>query len=328
MMKRREFITLLGGAAAAWPTGVCAQSAAMPVIGYLSTESPQSDENSRLAGLRRGITQAGYVEGRNLAIEYRWAEGQLERLPALVAELIQLQVTVIVAAGLVPTLAAKAATTRIPTVFIAAADPVQLGLVASLNRPGGNLTGFNAYSGELGAKGLALLHELIPGTATVGFLGNPNSPIFELMTRDLLAAATTIGLKIEILKADSDSEIDAAFESAVQARTGGLLVQADSLFITQVERVTGLAARYGVPTMCSLREFVMAGGLISYGTSLTENWRQIGLYAGRILKGEKAPDLPVIQPTKFELVINLKTARALGLTVPDTLLATADEVIE
>ena len=326
-MRRRAFITLLGGAAA-WPLAARAQQPAMSVIGYLSTETRESDASSRLAGLRRGMTQAGYVEGRNLAIEYRWAEGQLERLPALVAELIQLQVTVIVAAGVAPALAAKAATTSIPIVFIAPADPVQFGLVASLNRPGGNLTGFNAYSGELGAKGLALLHELIPGTATVGFLGNPNSPIFELMTRDLLAAARTIGLKIEILKAGSDSEIDAAFESAVQARTGGLLVQADSLFITQVERVTGLAARYGVPTMCSLREFVMAGGLISYGTSLTENWRQIGLYAGRILKGEKAPDLPVIQPTKFELVINLKTARALGLTVPDTLLATADEVIE
>jgi len=328
MMKRREFITLLGGAAAAWPTGVCAQSAAMPVIGYLSTETRESDASSRLAGLRRGMTQAGYVEGRNLAIEYRWAEGQLERLPALVAELIQLQVTVIVAAGVAPALAAKAATTSIPIVFIAPADPVQFGLVASLNRPGGNLTGFNAYSGELGAKGLALLHELIPGTATVGFLGNPNSPIFELMTRDLLAAARTIGLKIEILKAGSGSEIDAAFESAVQARTGALLVQADSLFITQVERVTGLEARYGIPTMYSLREFVVGGGLISYGTSLTENWRQIGLYAGRILKGEKATDLPVIQPTKFELVINLKTARALNLQIPDKLLALADDVIE
>jgi putative ABC transport system substrate-binding protein len=201
-------------------------------------------------------------------------------------------------------------------------------LVTSLNRPGGNLTGFNAYSGELGAKGLALLHELIPGTTTVGFLGNPNSPIFEPMTRDLLAAAPTLGLTIEILKAGSESEIDVAFESAVQVRTGGLLVQADSLFITHVERVTGLVARYGIPTMYSLREFVMAGGLISYGTSLAENWRQIGLYASRILKGEKATDLPVIQPTKFELVINLKAARALNLQIPDKLLALADDVIE
>jgi putative ABC transport system substrate-binding protein len=252
----------------------------------------------------------------------------LERLPTLAAELIQLQVTVIVATGVAPALAAKAATTSIPIVFIAPADPVQFGLVTSLSRPGGNLTGFNAYSGELGAKGLALLHELIPGIATVGFLGNPNSPIFELMTRDLMAAARTIGLNIEILKAGSDSEIDVAFENAVQARTGGLLVQADALFITHVERVTGLVARYGIPTMYPVREFVMAGGLISYGTSLTENWRQVGLYASRILKGEKATDLPVIQPTKFELVINLKTARALNLQIPDKLLALADDVIE
>ena len=324
---RRNFLATLGGVVA-WPLAARAQQPAMPVIGYLSTESPESDASSRLAGLRRGMTQTGYVEGRNLAIEYRWAGGQLERLPALAAELMQLQVTVIVAAGVAPALAAKAATSSIPIVFIAPADPVQFGLVASLNRPGGNLTGFNAYSGELGAKGLALLHELIPGTATVSFLVNPNSPIFEPMTRDLLAAAHTIGLKMEIVNAGSDFEIDPAFESAVQAQTGGLLVQSDSLFITQIERVTGLVARYRIPTMYSLREFVVAGGLISYGTSLTENWRQIGLYAGRILKGEKATDLPVIQPTKFELVINLKTAKALGLQIPDKLLALADEVIE
>jgi putative ABC transport system substrate-binding protein len=324
-MRRRQFITLLGGAAA-WPLAARAQQPAMPVIGYLSTESPQSDASSRLAGLRRGMNQTGYVEGRNVAIEYRW--GQLEQLHALAAELVQLQVTVIVAAGVAAALAAKAATTSIPIVFIAPADPVQFGLVTSLNRPGGNLTGFNAYSGELGAKGLALLHEVIPGTATVGFLLNPNSPISELMTKDLLTAALTIGLKVEILKAGTDSEIDAAFESAVQTRTGGLLVQSDSLFIAQVERVAGLAARYRIPTMYSLREFVLAGGLISYGTSLTENWRQIGLYVGRILKGEKPTDLPVIQPTKFELVINLKTARAFNLQIPDKLLALADDVIE
>ena len=214
---RRELLAALGGAAVAWPLAARAQQA-MPVVGYLSTESPESDASSRLAGLRRGMTQTGYVEGRNLAIEYRWAGGQLERLPALAAELMQLQVTVIVAAGVAPALAAKAATSSIPIVFIAPADPVQFGLVASLNRPGGNLTGFNAYSGELGAKGLALLHELVPGTARVGFLGNPNSPIFELMTRDLLAAAPTIGLKIEILKAGTDREIDAAFVNLAQAR--------------------------------------------------------------------------------------------------------------
>jgi len=327
---RRTFLaTLLGGAAAATagPLAARAQQAAIPVIGYLSSGSPESDA-SRLTGLRRGLNQAGYVEGRNFVIEYRWAGNQDDRLPALAADLVQLQVTVIVAAGLVPTLAAKAATTRIPTVFIAAADPVQLGLVASLNRPGGNLTGFNTFHGELGAKGLALLHELVPGSATIGFLGNPHNPIFELTTRDLLAAALLIGIKVEILKAATDNEIDTAFASAVQARTGALLVEGDPLFITRIERVIALAARHGIPTMYVFREFVVAGGLISYGTSLIEDWRQIGLYTSRILKGEKPADLPVMQPTKFELVINLKTAKVLGLGVPDRLLALADEVIE
>src|SRR6516225_8178304 len=218
-MKRREFITLLGGAAAAWPVAARAQQPAMPVIGYLNFGSPESDA-SRLTGLRRGLNQTGYLEGRNVVIEYRWAGNQADRLPALAADLVQLQLTVIVAAGLLPALAAKAATTSIPIVFIVAADPVQLGLVASLNRPGGNLTGFNGYSGELGAKRLALLHELVPGTATIGFLGNPNNPIFELTTRDLLSAAHVIGLKVEILKAGSDNEIDAAFASSTQTQTG------------------------------------------------------------------------------------------------------------
>jgi putative ABC transport system substrate-binding protein len=274
------------------------------------------------------LNQAGYVEGRNFVIEYRGAGNQDDRLPALAADLVQLRVAVIVAAGVVPALAAKAATASIPTVFIAAADPVQLGLVASLNRPGGNRTGFNSFHGELGAKGLALLHELVPSTATIGFLGNPNNPIFELTSRDLLAAARIIGLKVEILKAGTDSEIDAAFASAVQARTGALLVEGDTLFITRIERVIGLAARHGIPAMYPYREFVVAGGLISYGTSLAEAWRQIGLYTGRILKGEKPADLPVQQFTKVELTINLKTAKALGLQIPDKLLALADEVIE
>jgi putative ABC transport system substrate-binding protein len=263
-----------------------------------------------------------------LVIEYRWAGNQADRLPALAADLVQLQVTVIVAAGVLPALAAKAATASIPIVFIVAADPVQFGLVASLNRPGSNLTGFNDLAGEVGAKGLALLHELLPGTATIGFLGNPNNPTFELTTRDLLAAAAIIGLKVEVLKAGTDIEIDAAFASAVQARTGALLVQADPLFITRIERVVALAARHAIPTMYPFREYVVAGGLISYGTSLIEDWRQIGLYTGRILKGEKPADLPVIQATKIQLVINLKTAKTLGLEVPATLLALADEAIE
>jgi putative tryptophan/tyrosine transport system substrate-binding protein len=326
-MTRRKFITLLGGAAAAWPLAARAQKAAVPVIGYLNNGSPESDA-SRLTGLRRGLNQSGYVEGRNFVIEYRWAGNQADRLSALAADLVQLQVAVIVSPGLLPTLAAKAATTSIPIVFGVSADPVQLGLVASLNRPGGNLTGFNAFASEVGAKGLALLHELVPSTATIGFLENPNNPIFELTTRDVLAAAPVIGLKIQILKAGTDREIDAAFVSLVQARTEALFVGSDLFFNNRIERLIELAARHTIPTMYSYREFVVAGGLISYGMSLVEEYRQVGLYAGRILKGEKPADLPVIQATKLALIINLKTAKALGLQVPDRLLALADEVIE
>ena len=327
-MRRRDFITLLGGATMAWPLAARAQQAAIPAIGYLNLGSPESDA-SRLTGLRRGLSQTGYVEGRNLVIEYRWAGNQADRrLPELAADLVQLQVTVILAAGLLPALAAKAATTSIPIVFGVGADPVQLGLVASLNRPGGNLTGFNTFAGELGAKALALLHELVPSTATIGFLENPNNPSFELQTRDVLAATPAIGLKVQVLKAGTDREIDAAFVSLVQARTGALLVGADAFFISRIERLIELAARHAIPTMYLFPEYVVAGGLISYGTSLIENWRQIGLYTGRILKGEKPADLPVQQFTKLELIINLKTARALGLQIPDNLLALADEVIE
>jgi len=238
-------------------------------------------------------------------------------------------VAVIVTPGLLSTLAAKAATTTIPIVFGVGNDPVQLGLVASLNRPGGNLTGYNAFIGELGAKGLALLHELMPGIATIGFLENPNNPaVFELKTRDVLAAASVMGLKVHIFNASTDREIDAAFVSLVQARTGALLVGNDVLFNSRIEKLVALAAGHAIPTMYLLREFVVAGGLISYGASLTENYRQAGLYAGRILKGEKPADLPVIQATKIELTINLKTTKALGLQIPDRLLALADEVIE
>jgi putative tryptophan/tyrosine transport system substrate-binding protein len=327
-MKRRAFITLLGSAAVAWPLAARAQQPAMPVIGYLNFGSPESD-TPRVTGLRRGLNQTGYVEGRNLVIEYRWAGNQADRLPALAADLIQLRVAVIVTSGLVSTLAAKAATTTIPIVFGVGNDPVQLGLVASLNRPGGNLTGFNSISSELGAKGLALLHELVPGIATIGFLGNPNNPaVFELMTRDVLAAASVMGLKVQIFNASTDREIDAAFVSLAQARSGALLVGNDLFFNTRIEQIVALAARHAIPTMYPVREFVVAGGLISYGTSLIETYRQVGLYTGRILKGEKPADLPVIQATKLELMINLKTAKALGLQIPDRLLALADEVIE
>jgi len=326
-MKRREFMSLLGGVAA-WPlTARAQQAAALPVIGYLNNGSPESDA-SRLTGLRRGLNETGYVEGRNVVIEYRWAGNQANRLPALAADLVRLRVAVLVAAGPPSTFAAKAATTSIPIVFSVAADPVQLGLVASLNRPGGNLTGFNGFNNELGAKGLALLHELVSNTATVGFLENPNNPIFELTTRDVLAAAPVLGLKVQILKASTDREIDASFASLVQARTGALLVGGDVFFNSRIEQLVALAASHAIPTMYQVPEFVVAGGLISYGSSLIDGYRQVGLYTGRILKGEKPADLPVVQPTKFQLVINLKTAKALGLTVPDKLLAVADEVIE
>jgi putative ABC transport system substrate-binding protein len=326
-MRRREFITLLCGAAA-WPLAARAQQQGMPVIGYINSASPESDA-SRLTGLRRGLNQTGYVEGRNLVIEYRWAGNQADRLPALAADLVQLRVAAIVSPGLVATLAAKAATTSIPIVFGVGNDPVQLGLVASLNRPGGNLTGFNTFSAEVGAKGLALLHELVPSTATIGFLENPNNPIFApYYEKDVLAAAPVVGLKVQILKASTDREIDAAFVNLVQARTGALLVASDAFFNNRIEQVVALAARHAIPTMYSFREFVVAGGLISYGPSLIEEYRQVGLYTGRILKGEKPADLPVIQATKVELMINLKTAKALGITFPITLLGRADEVIE
>jgi putative ABC transport system substrate-binding protein len=330
-MKRREFIALLGAGGLLLAVKVRrarAQQPALPVVGYLSFGSPESDA-SRLSGLRRGLNQSGYVEGRNLVIEYRWAGNQPDRLPALAADLVQLPASAIVSPGLVATLAAKAATTSIPTVFVVSTDPVQLGLVASLNRPGGNLTGFNNVTSELGAKGLALLHELVPSTATIGFLENPNNPAaFELMRRDVLAAAHAIGLKVQIFKASNDREIDAAFVSLVQARTGALFVGNDLFFNSRIEQLVALAARYAIPTMYAQREFVVAGGLIGYGTSLIEQYRQVGLYTGRILKGEKPADLPVIQATKLDLIINFKTAKALGLEIPDKLLALADEVIE
>ena len=325
---RRKFLATLLGGAAVWPLAARAQQAAMPVVGYLNSGSPDSD-TSRLTGLRRGLNETGYVEGRNLLVEYRWAGNQFNRLPALAVDLVQIRVAVIVSPGLPATLAAKTATTTIPIVFGVGVDPVQVGLVKSLNRPGGNLTGFNQVNGELGAKALALLHDLVPKTPTIGFLENPNNPIIhELTTRDVLVAAAAIGLQIQPLKAGTDREIDAAFENLVQARTGALLVSNDVFFNSRIEQITALAARYAIPVMYSSAEFVGFGGLISYGASLRGALRQIGLYAGRILKGEKPTDLPVMQPTKFELVINLKTAKTLGLTIPPSVLALADELIE
>jgi putative ABC transport system substrate-binding protein len=281
------------------------------VVGYLNNGSPESDA-SRLTGLRRGLNQTGYVEGRSFVIEYRWAGNQADRLPALAADLVQLRVAVIVTAGVAPTFAAKAATTSIPIVFVVGADPVQLGLVASLNRPGGNLTGFNGFVGELGAKGLALLHELVPSASTIGFLENPNNPLSELLTRDVLAAASVIGLKVQILKASSDREIDAAFASLVQARTGALLVGSDPFFNNRIERLIELAARHAIPTMYGYREFVVAGGLISYGVSLIEAYRQGGLNTGRILKGEKRTLAKVREVPTTDLSTCNKVCRRLG----------------
>src|SRR6266436_1403204 len=269
-IRRREFITLLSGAAAARPLAAGAEQSEIPVIGHLNSGSPESD-TPRLNGLRRGLNETGYVEGRNLVIEYRWAGNQVDRLPALAADLVKLRMAVIVSPGVASTLAAKAATTSIPIVFGMSNEPVRLGLVASLNRPGGNLTGFNSFSSELGSKALALLHELVPGIATIGFLENPNNPRFEAYyERDVLAAATVIGLKIQVLKARTDREIDAAFASLVQARTGALLVGGDALFNNRIEQLVALAARHAIPTMYTVSEFVVAGGLISYGTSLIE----------------------------------------------------------
>jgi putative tryptophan/tyrosine transport system substrate-binding protein len=325
-MRRRDFIKRVVCSAIVWPFAARAQQPAMPVVGYLNYSSPESD-TSRLTGLRRGLNQTGYVEGRNFLIEYRWAGNQADRLPAS-ADLVQLQVAVIVAAGVLPALAAKAATASIPIVFSVGADPVQLGLVASLNRPGGNLTGLNNLSGELGAKALALLHDLVPSAATVGFLENPINPLHELTTKDVLAAAPVIGLKVQILEARTDRELDAAFASLVQARTEALLVAPDLFFTNRIEQITALAARYAIPTVYLTPEFAAAGGLIGYGMSIIEDYRQLGLYAGRILKGEKPADLPVIQATKLELIVNLKTAKALDIEVPAKLLARADEVIE
>jgi putative ABC transport system substrate-binding protein len=325
-MKRREFIMLLGSVAVPLPAR--AQQPTMPVIGFLSLGWQASDA-PRLTGLRLGLNDTGYVEGQNLAVEYRWAENQLDRLPTLAASLVQSRVALIVTPGPPATLAAKAATPTIPILFGISADPVQTGLVASLNRPGGNLTGFNDLNAELGAKALALLHELVPTARVIGFLQNPGNPLIEeLVTRDVLAAAPAIGVQIQVLQASSDREIDAAFESLAQARTGALLIANDFFFNSRIEQISALAARYDIPVMHSSPEFVGAGGLISYGMSLVEAYRPLGVYAGRVLKGEKPANLPVIQATKFELVINRKTAKALGLAIPDKLLALADEVIE
>jgi putative tryptophan/tyrosine transport system substrate-binding protein len=328
-MRRREFITLLGGAVAAWPVAAGAQQAAMPVVGVLSAEWPDLFAD-RLRAFHDGLRQTGYVEGRNVTIEYRWAEGQNARLPTLAAELVRRQVSVIVTAGSTPAaLAASAATTTIPIVFYLGADPVDIGLVTSLSRPGGNLTGVVTLNVEVAAKRLELLHELVPTATIVALLLNPTSPtLAETMTRDLQAAARTLGLQLHVLHASSEREFDTVFATLVQLQAGALVIGADALFNSRSEQLAALALHHSVPTIYQYRAFAAAGGLISYGGNISDLYRQAGVYAGRILAGAKPADLPVQQSTKVELIVNLKTARALGLTVPLTLLARADEVIE
>jgi putative ABC transport system substrate-binding protein len=326
---RREFIVLFGGAAAAWPLAARAQQAAVPVIGFLSSAS--ADVYAiRLRAFRQGLKEAGYVEGQNVEIEYRWGEGHNDRLPAFAAELVRREVTVIAAAGGTPSaLAAKAATATIPIVFGVAVDPVEVGLVASLNRPGGNLTGVTNLNAEVGPKRLELLHELLPAATIIAVLVDPTSPtLAEAFLRDLQAAARALGVRLHVLHATSERDFDAVFATVAQVRASALIIGPGILFVARSEQLAVLAARHAVPTVFQYRPFAAAGGLLSYGSNETEFYRLVGIYAGRILKGEKPADLPVQQSTKVELIINLKTARALSLTIPLPLLGRADEVIE
>jgi putative ABC transport system substrate-binding protein len=328
MSSRRQFITLLGGTVAASPLSARAQQPAMPVIGYLSPTALAMIPG-RLRGFHQGLKEAGYVDGENVAVEYRWAEGEYDRLPALALALVRRQVSVIVTGANAGTLAAKAATTTIPIVFILAEDPVQLGLVASVARPGGNATGINFVSGELTAKRLELLRELLPAATRVAVLVNPSdATAMESTLRDLETAARTIGLKLQVLKATTSQDIHAAFAAMVREQSDGLFVASDPFFTSRRVQLATLSTRHAIPLVSQAREMVEAGGLMSYGANIADGFRQAGVYAGRILKGAKPGDLPVLQSSRYELVINAETARILGLTVPPSLLAIADEVIE
>jgi putative tryptophan/tyrosine transport system substrate-binding protein len=323
---RREFIAGLGGAAVAWPLGAGAQQA-MPVIGFLHGAS-LGPYAAMVVAFRHGLSETGYVESRNVAIEFRWAESHYDRLPELAADLVRRQVSVIAAITADAAVAAKAATTNIPIVFETGDDPVNVGFVASLNRPGGNLTGVSTFTVLLGAKRLELLHELVPKATMIGILVNPTNANAESTTKDLQAAARALGLQTHVQSANSDSEFDAAFTTLVQLGAGALVIGSDPFFSSRRDHIAALAARHRVPAMYPLREYAAAGGLTSYGTSLVDVYRQVGVYTGRILKGEKPADLPVIQPTKFEFVVNIKTAKALGLIISESFLVRADEVIE
>jgi ABC-type uncharacterized transport system substrate-binding protein len=325
-MRRREFLGVLGNAAA-WSLAAQAQQSALPVIGFLGTRA-SGDDPQLLTAFRRGLEEAGYVEGRNVAIEYRFAENQYDRLPALAADLVQRQVALIAANGAAAQ-AAKAATATIPIVFTAGFDPVEVGLVASLNRPGGNITGVGVLDVELGPKRLELLHELIPTATMIAVLVNPSDPArAETTLRQLQAAAHSLGLHLHVLNASTDSDFDTVFASLIQLHAGGLVIGGEPFFNSRSEQLGALTIRHAVPTIYQFRAFARAGGLASYGTNLADTYRQVGLYSGRILQGERPADLPIVQSTKVELIINLKTAKALGLTIPISLLGRADEVIE
>ncbi len=330
-MKRREFITLLGSAAAAWPLAALAQQPAMPVVGFLNAASPDLFAHV-VRAFHLGLSETGYVEGRNVAIEYRWAENQYDRLPELAAELVRRRVSVITTgSSTLAALAAKAATTTLPIVFLMGADPVQFGLVASLNRPGGNLTGITTLNLEMTPKRLQVLRELLPTTTIMAVLVNPtNAPAtVETEVRQVQAAAHTLGLQmVHVLQASTERDLDSAFSTLIQRRAGGLVISADTFFSGKSVELAALASRHAVPTISPYRDFVTAGGLMSYGGSVTELYRLAGVYTGRILKGEQPADLPVQQVTKVQLAINLKTAKALGLTVPTLLIGRADEIIE
>jgi putative ABC transport system substrate-binding protein len=326
-IRRRQFVALLGGGVAAWPLAARGQQAATPVIGFLNGASSDGYE-PMAASFRQGLKETGYVDGQNIAIEFRWAEGHYDQLPAMAADLVRRQVAVIVTGGTPAAFAAKAATSTIPTVILVGVDPVQLGLVGSLNRPGSNVTGLALLTVELEAKKLELLHELLPAATAIALLVNPTNVLSESETKDVQAAARSLGLQLHVLNASTESQIDAAFAALVELRATALIVSVDTFLNNRRSQIAALAARYAVPAVYGVRDFVNAGGLMSYGTDLVEVYRQEGIYAGKILKGARPADLPIQQVTKVALVINLKTAKTLGLTFPTTLLGRADEVIE